>query len=140
MFFERDGVLQNLGNTNISYSPEIVAGNTLSYQHKNWYFAFLSKYVGEQFMGNIDSQNSILEAFFVNDINISYTLKNIPLAKEIVFTGLVNNVFNTTFTNNGYFFTFDDDFTNPGTITTVEGAGFYPQAGINFLVGATINF
>ena len=26
------------------------------------------------------------------------------------------------------------------TITTIEGAGYYPQAGINFLVGATINF
>ena len=32
------------------------------------------------------------------------------------------------------------DFSNPGTITTIEGAGFYPQAGINFLLGATVNF
>jgi iron complex outermembrane receptor protein len=32
----------------------------------------------------------------------------------------------------GYYFTFDDDFSSPGTISTVEGA-FLPQAGINFL-------
>ena len=34
--------------------------------------------------------------------------------------------------------TYDDDFTNPGTVTTIEGAGYYPQATTNFLIGATI--
>ena len=54
--------------------------------------------------------------------------------------GMINNIFDQEFVSNGYFFTFDDDFSVPGTITTVEGAGFYPQAGINFLLGATIRF
>jgi iron complex outermembrane receptor protein len=52
----------------------------------------------------------------------------------------VNNIFNQKYVSNGYYFTFDDDFTNPGTIATVEGAGFYPQAGINFLAGVTLSF
>jgi iron complex outermembrane receptor protein len=52
--------------------------------------------------------------------------------KYITFTGLVNNIFNEKYVSNGYYFTFDDDFSNPGTISTVEG-GFLPQAGINFL-------
>jgi len=51
-----------------------------------------------------------------------------------------DNIFNAKYVSNGYFFTFDDDFTNPGNVVTVEGAGYYPQAGINFLLGATINF
>ncbi|MEO0901288.1 MAG: hypothetical protein AAFY00_04460 [Bacteroidota bacterium] len=55
-------------------------------------------------------------------------------------SGQINNVFDLEYENNGFFFTFDDDFTTPGTVTTVEGNGFYPQAGINFLVGATLNF
>ncbi|HPE83582.1 MAG: hypothetical protein KDC94_11490 [Aequorivita sp.] len=33
------------------------------------------------------------------------------------------------------FYTYDDDFSNPGTVITVEGAGYYPQATINFFVG-----
>ncbi len=140
-FFQRDGVLTNLGNTNISYSPDIVAGNIFTYKPiEGLQLSLLSKYVGEQYMGNIDSETSKLDAFFVNDINIIYELKNVPVFKSIVLNALVNNVFDETYESNGYFFTFDDDFSNPGTVTTVEGAGFYPQAGINFLAGATFKF
>ncbi|MFT5981936.1 MAG: iron complex outermembrane receptor protein [Ulvibacter sp.] len=60
--------------------------------------------------------------------------------RSIVFTGLVNNVFNRKYVANGYFFTYDDNFSVPGEITTIEGAGYFPQAEINFLVGATIKF
>jgi len=28
----------------------------------------------------------------------------------------------------------------PGSTTTIEGAGYYPQATTNFLVGATLKF
>ena len=137
----RDGSLVNLGNTNISYSPDIVAGNIIVFQPiKGLQFNFLSKYVGEQYMGNIDRDASKLDDFFVNDLNIVYELTNIPVFKSIVFTGLVNNIFDVEYVSNGYFFTYDDDFSNPGTITTVEGAGYYPQAGINFLMGATLKF
>ncbi|WP_298548477.1 TonB-dependent receptor [uncultured Aquimarina sp.] len=137
----RDGSLVNLGNTNISYSPNVVVGNMFIYQPvKNLQLGFLSKFVGEQYMGNIDSEASKLDSFFINDLNVVYEIKNIPVFKSIVLTGLVNNIFDTEYVSNGYFFTFDDDFTNPGTVTTIEGAGFYPQAGINFLLGATLKF
>lgn len=139
--FSRDGELVNLGNTNISYSPAVVAGNMLQYQPvEDLNLGFLSKFVGEQFMGNIDSEFSKLESYFINDLNITYRWKKVPFAKEILFSGLVNNLFNVEYVSNGYFFTYDDDFSEPGTITTVEGAGFYPQATTNFLLGATILF
>lgn len=137
----RDGSLVNLGDTNISYSPNVVAGNMFIYQPvKNLQLGLLSKYVGEQYMGNIDSETSKLDSFFINDFNIVYEIKDIPVFKSIVLTGLVNNIFDVEYVSNGYFFTYDDDFTTPGTVTTVEGAGYYPQAGINFLVGATLKF
>jgi iron complex outermembrane receptor protein len=140
-FFERDGVLTNLGDTNLAFSPSVVAGNAILYRPmKHFEIGFLSKYVSQQYMGNIDSDASVLDAYFVSDINLVYTLKDVPVVREIVFSGLVNNIFNKEYVNNGYFFTYDDDFSAPGTITTVEGAGFYPQATINFLVGATVKF
>ena len=138
--FQRDGEIQNLGNTNIAYSPNVVAGNILGYMpHANWQFSLLSKYVSEQYMGNIDAEGSILEAYSQTDLNIQYTWQANSFIKSIVFSGLVNNIFDQDVVSNGFFFTFDD-FSNPGTVTTEEGAGFYPQAGINFLVGATLNF
>ncbi|MGB5481514.1 MAG: TonB-dependent receptor [Eudoraea sp.] len=139
--FQRDGELQNLGNTNIAYSPDIVVGNILTYMpNEKFQMSLLTKYVGKQFMGNIDSEGSVLEDYSQTDFNIQYTFNINSFIKSIVLTGLINNIFDAKFVSNGYFFTYDDDFSNPGTITTIEGAGYYPQAGINFLLGATFNF
>lgn len=136
-----DGELQNLGSTAIAFSPDIIAANALIYQPvKNVQMSLLSKFVGEQFMSNTEAELSRLDSFFTTDFNIVYTIKPKSVFKSIVLTGLVNNLFNELYVSNGYYFTFDDDFSNPGTISTVEGAGFYPQAGRNFLVGATFNF
>ncbi len=137
----RDGGLADLGNTNISFSPNLIAGNIFTYKPTEGFeMSFLSKFVGEQYMGNIDSEVSKLDSYFTNDLNIQYEIKTNSFVKSIVLTGLVNNIFDVEYVSNGYFFTYDDDFSNPGTITTIEGAGFYPQAGINFLLGAALKF
>jgi iron complex outermembrane receptor protein len=140
-FASKDGNLVNLGNTNISFSPDFIAGNMITYApSRNFQVSLLSKYVGEQFMGNIDSEVSRLDSYFTNDLNLVYEIKMNTFCESIVFTGLINNIFDVEYVSNGYFFTFDDDFSNPGTITTIEGAGFYPQATRNFLLGMTLNF
>ncbi len=139
--FERDGVVQDLGDTNIAFSPNIVLGNRFTYSPStDFQISALTKFVDKQYMGNIDSEGSILEAYSQTDLNFQYTLDFNSFVKSITFSGLVNNIFDQLNVTNGYFFTFDDDFSNPGTITTVEGAGYYPQAGINFLLGATVRF
>ena len=140
-YFQRDGELRNLGNTHIAYSPQLIAGNILTYQpHQNLQVSLLSKFVGKQYMGNIDSEGSTLDSYTQTDFNVQYEIATNSFVKSIVLSGLVNNIFDADIVSNGYFYTYDDDFSNPGTITTIEGAGYYPQAGINFLVGATINF
>ena len=139
--FQRDGILQNLGNTAIAYSPNIVLGNRFAFLPiKNFQISLLSKYVGEQYMGNIDSENSKLSAYFVNDLNITYDWKINNGIQSILFSGLVNNLFDLEYESNGYFYTYDDDYSNPPTITTIEGTGYYPQAGTNFLLGLTLKF
>ncbi|WP_374550171.1 TonB-dependent receptor [Flavobacterium sp.] len=137
-YFSRDGVLQNLGNTNIAFSPNVVVGNRITFLPvKDFHISFLSKFVGKQYMGNIDSENSVLKSYFVNDLNLSYDWKINKTIKSITFSALVNNLFNLQYESNGYFYTYDDDFSNPGSVT-IEGTGYYPQAGINFLAGITI--
>ena len=139
--FQRDGILQNLGNTAIAYSPNIVVGNRFAFLPiKNIQISLLSKYVGEQYMGNIDSEYSKLSAYFVNDLNITYDWKINKGIQSIVFSGLVNNLFDLEYESNGYFYTYDDDWSNPGSVKTIEGVGYFPQAGINFLAGLTLKF
>lgn len=136
-----DGNLVDLGKTNISFSPNFTAANALVYQpSSNFQMSFLSKFVGEQYMGNTDSEVSKLDSYFVNDFNISYEIKPNTIFKSILLSGLVNNIFGEKYVSNGYYFTYDDTWTDPNQITTIEGAGYYPQATTNFLIGATLKF
>ncbi|MBV1888216.1 MAG: TonB-dependent receptor, partial [Urechidicola sp.] len=136
-----DGEVVDLGNTNISFSPNIVAGNMLNfYPIKQVQITLLSKYVGEQSMGNVDTNGSKLDAYFVNDLNINYEINPKKIIKSIVFSALVNNIFNEKYVSNGYYYTYDDTWSVPGETTTIDGAGYYPQATTNFLVGMTLVF
>jgi len=137
----KDGGLINLGDTNISFSPDIVVGNNLTYKPlENLQVALLSKYVGKQYMSNTDADFSVLDSYFINDINIVYEIKPNTIFKSIVISALVNNIFNKEYVSNGYYYTYDDTWSNPGNTTTIEGSGYYPQATINFLLGLTLKF
>ncbi|HET8810469.1 MAG TPA: TonB-dependent receptor, partial [Flavobacteriaceae bacterium] len=137
-----NGVLTEFGDTDISFSPSVIASNIIRYEPiENLELSLLSKYVGEQYMSNIETEASVLESYFTNDFNVQYTWENAPWFKEIVFTGLVNNIFDVEYVSNGYYFSYDvEDPTYPSGFQTVEGAGYYPQAGINFLVGVILKF
>ena len=127
-YFEKDGNLVNFGNTNIAFSPNIVAGNCVTFApSENLQFSVLSKFVGKQFMGNIDSENSELPSYFVNDLNISYEIQPKSVFKSVMFSLLVNNLLNVKYYSNGA------DY----------GGGYvyyFPQAGINFLAGISMKF
>jgi iron complex outermembrane receptor protein len=140
-YFQKDGNLINFGDTNIAFSPSIVAGNSVTFApSEKLQFSVLSKFVGKQFMGNIDSVNSELPSYFVNDLNVSYEIQPKKVFKSVLFSLLVNNLFDTKYVSNGYYYTYDDTWTNPGNTITLDGAGYYPQAGINFLAGITLKF
>ena len=137
-----NGELADLGNTNISFSPELVIGNALNFDPiQRLQLSLLSKFVGEQYMGNTNNNESILESYFVNDFNINYEIKPNKVFKSIILSGLVNNIFNKKYVSNGYFGSYDfDDSTSLTGTTTGYYAGYYPQATTNFLVGATLKF
>lgn len=140
-YFQRDGLLTNLGNTNIAFSPNVIIGNNITLLPvKHFQVSLLSKFVSQQYMGNIDAKKSILPDYFVNDLSVNYEWKINKGIKTIVFSGLLNNIFNRTYESNGYFYTYDDNWSSSTVITTIEGAGYYPQAGINFLAGINIKF
>lgn len=133
---ERDGALQNFGNTTLAFSPSIISGSALSYMpYKNLQLTLLGKYVGDQYLSNTDTEASKIDGYFVSDFNVVYEIKVNKIFKSIVLKGLVNNIFDKEYVDRGY--TYLDTWSGP---TAVEVQGFYPQATINFLLGATLNF
>ncbi|PKV65919.1 MULTISPECIES: TonB-dependent receptor [unclassified Polaribacter] len=139
-----DGKLENLGNTNLSFSPDIVVGNIFLYNPlENLQISFLSKFVGKQFMSNFRStvsSNDVLDSFFTSDLNVVYEIKPAKIFKSVVFSALINNLFNTEYVDRGYYYTYDDTWSAANQTTTLDGAGYYPQATRNFLVGVTFKF
>tara|TARA_B100000767_G_scaffold147726_1_gene139170 strand:- start:6250 stop:8601 length:2352 start_codon:yes stop_codon:yes gene_type:complete len=145
-YITRDGITvpQALGRTDLSFSPNVIIGNIFTYQPlENLQVSFLSKYVGKQFMSNFNSAistNDVLDSFFTSDLNIVYEIKPKSVIKSVTFSALVNNIFNKKYVDRGYYYTFDDTWSSPNVTTTVDGAGYYPQATRNFLIGATLRF
>ena len=138
-----NGNLLNLGNTPLSFSPNTIIGNMFIYQpSSNLQISFLSKYVGKQFMSNLNSRVSgldVLDSYFTSDLNFVYEVATKKVFDAIIISGLINNIFNTEYVDRGYYYTYDYPDENGNTITG-DGAGYYPQATRNFLVGVTLKF
>jgi iron complex outermembrane receptor protein len=118
---------QNYGTTKIAYSPEVIAGNIIVYSPlESLHISLLQKFVGEQYMNNIELPAAKLADYFVNDLNVSYEIKPKSVFKSIMITGLVNNILDKKYVSNGYMY---DVYPY-----------YYPQAGINFLAGLTLKF
>ena len=83
---------------------------------------------------------SKLDAYSVLDFNFNYNFKNTFFFSEIVLSAIVSNLFGTEYVSNGYYYTYDDTWSVPGQITTLDGAGYYPQATTNFLTGFIFKF
>lgn len=132
--FDNGGLQINaFENTDIAFSPNIVFGSRLSYVlTQNLVANLQSKFVGQQYLDNTSNENRSLDPYFVNDIILSYRISSefIPNAELKL---AVNNVLNTQYESNGYTFS----YIAGGLITENF---YYPQAGINFLLGASVSF
>lgn len=118
---------QNYGTKNIAYSPEVIAGNIIVYSPvESLHISLLQKFVGEQYMNNIELPSAKLADYFVNDLNVSYEIKLRSVFKSIMITGLLNNILDKEYVSNGYMW---DVYPY-----------YYPQAGINGLIGLTLKF
>ena len=139
-YFQRNGSLINLGDTNISYSPSTIFSSRIIYNRGNSSIIFSNKYVGEQYMGNIDSETSKLDGYNTSDLLINYKLFENSDILKLDFKFHIFNLFNKLYSSNGYFYTYDLNDSLSGQVNTIEGVGYYPQAGRHFMAGVTLEF
>ncbi len=128
-------VLREHKNTDISFSPSLIVSTNIRYKlYQNLFASLESNYVGKQYMDNTSNENRKIDAFFVNNLMVDYTIKlknYIPLC-TIMFK--VNNVFDLMYEPNGY------------TYTLIESGlennynYYYPQAGRNYLFSLNFKF
>ena len=125
--------VNSLKNTNISFSPNVISGGSVNFlPTKKIEISLLPKYVGKQFLDNTSSESKKLDAYFVNDLRLTYHIKA-KTRNEIDFSILINNMFNKKFESNGYTYSYLTD------IKIVENFVF-PQAGTNVLAGFRVRF
>ncbi len=115
--------------TNISFSPSVVAGSDLSFHlFKGFETSLISKYVGKQYIDNTSSNERALKAYFVNNLQIRYTVHTKSI-QEIGFHVFVNNLFNELYESNAWVYR----YIYGGEHYVSDG--YFPQAGIHFLAG-----
>ena len=133
-----NGVITDWGDTDISFSPNVISSAGIQFSaSQDLTFTLLNKFVGNQYMSNTESNISKLSSYSTTDLNILYKIKNSAYFSEIIVTAMINNIFNKEYVSNGYYYTYDDTWSDPNSITTIEGTGYYPQAKRNFLLGLT---
>lgn len=132
--FDNGGQVRNVySKTDLAYSPNFVGSSTVAFKaFKNAEIALLSKYVSQQYLDNTSNDSRKLDAFFVNNLRLSYDLK-LKRIKNIGFGLLVNNIFNELYESNGYTFSYI-----AGGLTTENY--YYPQAETNFLFSMNLKF
>ncbi len=126
-------------NTDLAFSPNVIAGAELSYTllhnspNHDLNISLLNKYVGQQYIDNTSDAQNVIDAYHYTDLRLVYGVNQI-LGKRIQLTFLIRNLFDQWYETNAWSYRF-----------AVEGEpllaqGFYPQAGRNYLVGAKVSF
>ncbi len=132
-------IVKKYKDTDISFSPNIIANGKFTYKANDYIsVAWISKYVGKQFLDNTSSDNKSIDSYFVNNLHASLKIKQ-KFMQEISFNFVVNNIFSEEYSSNGYTYSY---FYRPvgSNNPAITEKFYYPQATRNFLMGVTLKF
>lgn len=128
-------ITEHTGNTPISFSPNIVLSNDFTFNLlKNFDINFTTKFVGKQYLDNSGNDDFCLKPYSYSNLRISYTFEFGKLAKSLELHFQINNIFNAQYESNGWLYNYY--YNN----SRHADAGYYPQAGINFIGGLRLRF
>lgn len=128
----------NYNDTDIAFSPNVVGSAIIEFKPiQNLSINWMSKYVGRQFLDNTSNEDRSLDAFFTNDLRISYSAQP-KYFKNLEINLLINNIFNELYEPNGYTFSYFIPGDTGRELITENY--YYPQAGTNFLLGVSMRF
>jgi iron complex outermembrane receptor protein len=117
----------------ISFSPSVVAGGSINFiPITNGEISLIGKYVGMQYLDNTSQKTRSLDAYYVQDVRLSYNLLN-KIGKSTDIILQLNNVFNKKYEANGYTFS----YIYGGMVTENY---YFPMATFNWMLGLNFRF
>lgn len=134
-----NAIVTKFENTNISFSPNVTIGNTITYSPLSGLdFGLITKFVGKQNLDNTSNNARIMKDYCTNNLSVSYKIKS-KWANEITINLLINNLLDKKYVSNGYTYSY---FYRPqgSDDKAITENFYYPQAGINFLTGINLKF
>ncbi len=116
----------------IAFSPAIVGGAMLQFfPFPHYEISLPAKYVSKEYMDNTQNETRKLDAYYVQDLRMIYTLK-FPSIRQVDLIFQLNNVFNRKYEPNGY--TYSSFY--GGSVVTENF--YFPMAGTNFMFAVNI--
>ena len=134
-------------NTTLAFSPSIIASSIFEFSpYKQWdgpkmknriddlTISLISKYVGDQFVDNTGSTDRMLDAYFVHDLRVNYSIKFRSGLDKLTLFGSIYNLTSELYSANAWSYR----YSSGGEFEQLMG--FYPQATRNFLIGLNLKF
>jgi len=119
--------------TDIAFSPSVVSSLSIDIKPiPGLEISFPGKYVGKQYLDNTSNETRRLDAFYVQGLQVIYTLPIKKIIRESTILFRVNNLFNANYEPNGYTYSY-----YYGGELSVNNY-YFPMAGRNFMVGINL--
>jgi iron complex outermembrane receptor protein len=123
-----------LGTTDLAFSPDLIANSQLSWMAAKGLNISLQSYsVSKQYIDNTSSEERKLDGYLLNNMTFTYRVPQ-KFVKEFNLHLMVNNLFDTKYENNAWVYS----YVYGGERFAMDG--YFPQAGINFMAGLSVEF
>ncbi len=122
-----------LGTTDISFSPNIIAGSTFDFHLKGFSAALYSQAVSRQYIDNTSTRDRSIDPYFVNNLRVGYVFHP-SFIKELGVDVSVNNLFNEKYETNAWVYT----YISGGKVGKDDG--YFTQAGTSVMARVTFKF
>lgn len=128
------------GASDLAYSPSVVAASEINLRlwqkqgRGNAHLAFITKYVGSQYLDNTSNPDRMLDAYVVNDLRANVQLVGLKGLQRIDFNLTVRNVFSELYESNGWVYSYISESRR------MDQVNLFPQAPINVLGGVSVRF
>ncbi len=128
-------------NTPLALSPAAIAGGGITiapFRYMNHgqvlEMDILGKYVSKQYLDNSGDERRTLDAYGLCDLRFRYSVKFRPF-RELGISLALNNILDHNYSSNGYVY-----YVYQMAGERIVDNRYFPQAGFNWLLGATLRF